>query len=80
MRWLRNMVDTDLLLLRISEGDHSACEPLLARYETRLRQTITARMDRRASARFGISDVLQETLTIAVQRLPQRTRWGQPLI
>src|SRR5437870_3130549 len=62
--------ETEQLLQRASAGDPAAREALLMRYRQRLRQMIAVRMDRRLAARIDPSDVVQEALTEASQKLP----------
>jgi RNA polymerase sigma-70 factor (ECF subfamily) len=66
--------DTDELLQRVAEGDARARERLLDRHRQRLRQMIALRLDRRLWARIDPSDVLQETLTEAAQKLSDYVR------
>lgn len=63
--------DTDQLLDRTAAGDASAAQELLTRYRPRLRQMVAIHLDRRVSARVDPSDVVQEALAEAYQRLPQ---------
>lgn len=63
--------DTDHLLDRAERGDEIAKGQLLERHRARLRRMIAVRLDRRLAARIDPSDVVQETLAGAAQRLPQ---------
>ncbi len=63
--------DTEKLVERAGRGDRLAVEQLLARYRDRLRQMVTLRMDDRLLSRIDPSDVVQETLMIASERLPE---------
>jgi len=63
-------VDTDRLLKRARGGDRSAVEQLLDKYRGRLRGMVAVRMDDRLSARVDPSDVVQEALMVASERLP----------
>ena len=63
-------LDTDRLLERAGGGDRSAVEQLLGKCRSRLRQMVAVRMDDRLSARVDPSDVVQETLLVASERLP----------
>jgi RNA polymerase sigma-70 factor (ECF subfamily) len=63
--------DTDLLLERTAAGDASAAQELLARCRPRLHRMVAVHLDRRISARVDPSDVVQETLAEAFQRLPE---------
>ncbi len=66
--------DTETLLQRASEGDQAAREALLARHRTRLRQMVAFRLDRRLAARVDASDVVQEALAEAAQKLSDYLR------
>jgi RNA polymerase sigma-70 factor (ECF subfamily) len=61
--------DTDELVRRSAQGDASAREELLGRYRGRLRQMVGVRLDRRLLARLDPSDVVQEVLMEAHNRL-----------
>jgi RNA polymerase sigma-70 factor (ECF subfamily) len=61
--------DTDQLLRQASEGDAQARGQLLDRHRSRLRDLIALRLDRRLAARVDPSDVVQETLAEAAERL-----------
>src|SRR4029077_17743511 len=61
--------DTEELLGRAQEGDQAAREELLRLHRDRLRGMIAIRLDRRMAARVDPSDVVQEALTQASQRL-----------
>jgi len=63
------MSPEDELLERAGRGDPVAREQLLALHRERLRQMIAVRMDRRLLARFDPSDVVQEALADACQKL-----------
>jgi RNA polymerase sigma-70 factor (ECF subfamily) len=62
------------LLARAGHGNHSAVEQLLARHRDRLRRMVAVRMDDRLAARVDPSDVVQETLAMAAQRLSEYLR------
>ncbi len=62
--------DTEKLLERAGAGDRSAREELLAKYRGRLRKMVAVRMDDRLGARVDPSDVVQEALMAASERLP----------
>jgi RNA polymerase sigma-70 factor (ECF subfamily) len=64
-------IDTDTLLDRVVRGDLSAINVLIDRYRVRLRNFVTLRLDQRIAGRIDPSDVVQETLTTASQRLMQ---------
>ncbi|HEV3235454.1 MAG TPA: sigma-70 family RNA polymerase sigma factor [Gemmataceae bacterium] len=61
--------DTDGLLQQIADGDASARGRLWQRHRSRLKQLITLRMDRRLAARVDPSDVVQDSLAEADQKL-----------
>jgi RNA polymerase sigma-70 factor (ECF subfamily) len=63
--------DTEELLRLASRGDQPAIGELLARHRNRLRRMVTVRMDHRLQARIDPSDVVQEALLEASQKLPQ---------
>jgi RNA polymerase sigma-70 factor (ECF subfamily) len=67
-------LDTDQLLEQAGQGDAAARQQLLVRHRQRLRQMIALRMDRRLAARVDPSDVVQETLTEAIQQLSDYLR------
>lgn len=64
-----SLIDTDVLLHRVADGDVAARDKLLQRYRGRLRNMISVRMDTRIARRVDASDVVQETLAVADQRL-----------
>jgi RNA polymerase sigma-70 factor (ECF subfamily) len=59
------------LLQRAAEGTPSAQAELLERYREKLRQMVALRLDRRLASRIDPSDIVQETLHNAHQRLPE---------
>jgi RNA polymerase sigma-70 factor (ECF subfamily) len=61
---------TDQLLDRVERGDHGARSQLLERHRERLGLLVALRMDRRLTARLDPSDVVQEALLVANDRLP----------
>ena len=61
--------DTDELVRRAGGGDASAVEVLFERHRGRLSQMIRVRMDPRMRGRVDPSDVVQEALVAASQRL-----------
>jgi RNA polymerase sigma-70 factor (ECF subfamily) len=61
--------DTDDLLQQVAEGDVSARGRLLQRHRSRLKEMIKLRMDRRLAARVDPSDVVQDSLAEADQKL-----------
>jgi RNA polymerase sigma-70 factor (ECF subfamily) len=62
--------DTDHLLDRAASGDQSAAHELLTRFRPRLRNMVGVRLDQRLSARVDPSDVVQEALAEAFEKLP----------
>jgi RNA polymerase sigma-70 factor (ECF subfamily) len=66
--------DTEQLLVRFAQGDQAVLGQLLERHRPRLRQMIALRLDRRLQARLDPSDVLQETLAEAAQRMADYAR------
>jgi RNA polymerase sigma-70 factor (ECF subfamily) len=66
--------DTEELLRRVAQGDPSAPGALLLRHRDRLRHLIVLRLDRRLRARIDPSDVIQETLAEAAQKLADYVR------
>ena len=70
--------DSNLLLQQAVAGDHAAAHRLLEIHRGRLRAMIAIRLDRRLSSRVDPSDVLQETLAEAHQKLPEYLR-TQPI-
>src|SRR4051794_7164691 len=61
--------DTEELLQGASRGDPAARQGLLERHRGRLRQMVAVRMDRRLAPRIDPSDVVQEALVAAGQKL-----------
>jgi RNA polymerase sigma-70 factor (ECF subfamily) len=61
--------DTEELLNRAAHGDRDARGRLLQRHRDRLCRMIQLRMDPRLAARLDPSDVVQEVLAVADQRL-----------
>ena len=66
--------DTDLLLRDAARGDEAAVRRLLDRYRERLRRMVSLRLDSRVSARVDASDVVQEALFDAAQKLVDYAR------
>jgi RNA polymerase sigma-70 factor (ECF subfamily) len=66
--------DIEELLERAEAGDRAAREELLMHHRDRLRRMIAIRLDRRMAARVDPSDVVQEALTQASQRLSSYLR------
>ena len=63
--------NTEELIAAAVEGDQDARNRLLERNRGRLRQLVAIRLDRRVAARIDPSDVVQDTLTDAAQRLDE---------
>jgi len=61
--------DTEELIGRARRGDGGARQQLLMRHRDRLCRMVAVRLDRRLAARFDPSDVVQEALLDADQRL-----------
>ena len=70
--------ESQLLLQNAAGGDQLAAERLFDLHRGRLRAMIALRLDRRLSARMDPSDVLQETMIQAHQKLPEYLR-TQPI-
>ncbi len=66
--------ETDQLIDRARGGDAEARQQLLVRHQKRLRRMIALRLDRRLLARIAPSDVVQEVLTDAAQKLSDYLR------
>jgi RNA polymerase sigma-70 factor (ECF subfamily) len=64
-----NDADVQELIERASGGDSAARQHLLMRYRDRLRKMVAVRLDRRLAARVDPSDVVQEALLEAAQKL-----------
>jgi len=64
--------DQDLEELRkaVESGDRSILSEVFARHRERLRRMVRLRLDHRVQARIDPSDVIQEALLEATQRLP----------
>jgi RNA polymerase sigma-70 factor, ECF subfamily len=61
--------DTDALLADAANGDADARNRLLARHRERLARMVACRLDRRVAVRVDPSDVVQEVLAEADQKL-----------
>jgi RNA polymerase sigma-70 factor (ECF subfamily) len=66
-----NVPDTEELLRRSARGDDQAMHLLFARHRGQLARMVSMRMDPRVRGRIDPSDVIQETLTLASQKLSQ---------
>jgi RNA polymerase sigma-70 factor (ECF subfamily) len=62
-------LDTDVLVRRAGGGDASAMRELFDRHRGRLSQMVWVRMDPRIRGRIDPSDVIQETLVAASQKM-----------
>jgi RNA polymerase sigma-70 factor (ECF subfamily) len=63
--------DTDQLLRRAADGDPEARAQVWNRYRPRLKRMIAMRIDRRIAARIDPSDVVQDALAAAHERLTE---------
>ena len=70
--------DTDELIRRVADDDTEATELLVDRYRDRLRRMIAVRLDRRVLPRLDPSDVVQDVLVAAIEKLPRYAR-EQPI-
>jgi RNA polymerase sigma-70 factor, ECF subfamily len=61
--------DTDELIRRAAGSDTAARHALLDRHRSRLRKMVSVRLDSRLSARVDPSDIVQDALMIAANRL-----------
>jgi RNA polymerase sigma-70 factor, ECF subfamily len=66
--------ETDRLLRDAARGDQAALRSLLERHRERLRRMVALRLDSRLSARLDASDVVQEALADAAQKLSDYER------
>ncbi len=66
--------DTEQLICRADRGDTAAMQQLLDRHRDRLRRMVAVRLDPRLSARVDPSDVVQEALAEAAEKLPAYLR------
>ncbi|MBC8874930.1 MAG: sigma-70 family RNA polymerase sigma factor [Planctomycetes bacterium] len=62
---------TEEWLRRAALGDRRALDELLAAHRSRLRRIVAVRLDRRLTGRIDASDVVQDSLLEATQRLPE---------
>jgi len=67
-------LDTEQLIHRARGGDSDARQQLLARHRERLCRMVAARLDRRVAARLDPSDVVQDALMEAAQKLSDYLR------
>lgn len=68
------MNDVTRILSAIERGDEQARQELLTRHRDALRRMVEVRLDRRLAPRLDPSDVVQETLVIAAERLDDYLR------
>jgi RNA polymerase sigma-70 factor (ECF subfamily) len=66
---IHSVPDTEELLGRVEQGDSRARSELLNRHRARLRRMVAVRLDRRVLARLDPSDIVQEALAEADQKL-----------
>ena len=66
--------DTEQLLELAGHGDATAAQQLLSQHRDRLRRMVALRLDRRLAARVDPSDIVQESLAAANQRLSDYLR------
>src|SRR5262245_51459031 len=66
--------DTDALLEAAGHGDRDARSRLLERHRPRLKRMVAVRLDRRLAARLDPSDVVQDSLLDAANRLDDYLR------
>ncbi len=66
--------DSEQLLVRAGQGDEAAWQELLVQHRARLRRMVALRLDRRLAAHVDPSDVVQDSLVDAHQRLNQYLR------
>lgn len=61
--------ETEALLSRAANGDRAAGQQLLLRYRDRLKRMVEVHLDRRVASRLDPSDIVQEALAEAAQKL-----------
>jgi RNA polymerase sigma-70 factor (ECF subfamily) len=66
--------ETKALIDRAAQGDQAARQEVLVRHQKRLRQMIAVRMDSRLGARLDASDIVQEVLADAWQKMSDYLR------
>lgn len=66
---MREPNDTQNLVNRAAEGDSQAVQDLFGQYRDRLKRMVALRLDRRLQKRVDPSDVVQEALIVASNRL-----------
>ena len=65
---------TEVLLARAGSGDDAARQQLFAQHRERLRRMVAVRLDRRVAVRIDPSDVVQEALLEASQKMSEYLR------
>ena len=68
----------DRLLRRSADGEKSAIQELFSLHRSRLKQMVAVRLDQRIAIRVDASDIVQETLAEAAEKLPEYLR-TQPI-
>jgi RNA polymerase sigma-70 factor (ECF subfamily) len=68
---MQDLQETEELLRRCSQGDDQATQKLFERHRGQLARMVSVRMDPRVRGRIDPSDVIQEALAAAVDRLPK---------
>ncbi len=63
--------DFQSLVLRTAQGDSQAVSKLLEQYRDRLKRMVSLRLDRRLHKRVDPSDIVQEALIVAANRLSE---------
>jgi RNA polymerase sigma-70 factor (ECF subfamily) len=71
---LRDQPDTEQLIAMAGRGENLARQQLLGRHRERLRRMVALRLDRRLMARIDPSDVVQEALMDAAEKLSDYLR------
>ena len=59
----------ELLIQRVTEGDHDALAELFSQHRDRLWRMVSFRLDPRLHGRVDADDILQESWLAAVQRI-----------
>ena len=72
--------DSERLLQRVRQGDHSAVGELFDRHRSRLRRLVDMRINPLLSARIDPSDVVQESFAAAATHLSGFLRQGSDLL
>jgi RNA polymerase sigma-70 factor (ECF subfamily) len=69
MSYSEDSSGTDRLLKRVATGDRDALATLMTEHRKYLLRVVDARMEPRLRRKLDPSDVVQETLTLASQRI-----------